>query len=165
MSMLDARRHRLLAAMGVTPWRLRDAAVAVADESPAQSLQRLHVPVTAERAQPVLEVAGLGLDAPAVRELLTAMLAAIDLDLSAASPAQEGSVPRAILAFGDEAAAALTGSSAGVAGLRGQWHQFKPNGVAVLVTHHPATLLEHKRLKAEAWADLQMLQAALQASA
>lgn len=164
MSMLDARRHRLLAAMGITPWRLRDAPVPAEAAAPA-GLQRLHIPLTNDSRDAVLEIAGADMGAGAVYKLLGAMLAAINLDLATAQPVQEAAAVKAILAFGDEAAAALTGSTKGVAVLRGQWHQAKPNGAALLVTHHPATLLEQKPLKAEAWADLQMLQAALQESA
>ncbi len=162
MSMLDARRHRLLAAMGITPWRLRDAVESSDDQTPAESVQRLHIPLTAGHSGSVLEIAGAQMDAPAVHKLLGAMLAAINLDLAAAYPAQETTTVRAVLAFGEEAAAELSGLKTGVAAMRRQWHQVKPNGAALLVTHHPATLLEQKPLKAEAWADLQMLQAALQ---
>ncbi len=164
MSMLDARRYRLLAAMGITPWRLRDAPVPADEASASASLQRWHIPLTADATSSVLEIAGAGLDDPPVQQLLTAMLAAIDLDLATASPAAETATVCAMLAFGDEAAAALTGSADGVSALRGQWHLAKASGVALLVTHHPATLLEQKSLKAEAWADLQMMQAHLRAA-
>jgi|GEM_PF-4793931 len=164
--MLDARRHRLLAAMGITPWRLRDPAEPVTEEAPPEELQRLHLPLAGDHAGQMLEVVGDGLDEPEVAKLLAAMLAAIDLDLATARPAAGSSAaPRAILAFGDKAACDLTGSQAGVAALRGGWQQRQSDDTALIVTHHPARLLAQKSLKAEAWADLQRLQAALRESA
>ena len=159
MSMLDARRHRLLAAMGITPWQLRDSTAPPA-------LDRLHIALSGGAEAGVLEVVGDGLEAPAVRQLLNAMLTAIKLDPSSALiPGERAQAPAFILAFGDKAANALTGKPISVTQLRGQWQQRSTDAIDMMVTHHPATLLDQPGLKAEAWADLQMLQKALQARA
>lgn len=65
--------------------------------------------------------------------------------------------PRALLLFGDIAAKALVGDA--VAGARGRWHELEtPAGaVKTLVTIRPEKLILMPRLKAHAWADLQLL--------
>ncbi|QPQ55851.1 uracil-DNA glycosylase [Allosphingosinicella flava] len=65
--------------------------------------------------------------------------------------------PQALLLFGDACARALTGLS--VAQARGRWHDVQTHAgpIPALVTLNPAQLLAHPRLKAHAWADLQML--------
>lgn len=65
--------------------------------------------------------------------------------------------PRALLLMGDGAARALTGQSATQA--RGRWHEIAtPSGpVKAIATLSPQSLVSHPRLKAHAWADLQML--------
>ncbi|WP_106639174.1 uracil-DNA glycosylase family protein [Allosphingosinicella vermicomposti] len=67
------------------------------------------------------------------------------------------SSPRALLLMGDGAARALTGQSATQA--RGRWHEVAtPSGpVRAIATLSPQSLISHPRLKAHAWADLQML--------
>jgi uracil-DNA glycosylase family 4 len=60
--------------------------------------------------------------------------------------------PKAILALGQAAATALTGSTAGINRQRGHWVEVE--GVAVMPTFHPAHLLRHPAHKALAWADL-----------
>lgn len=60
--------------------------------------------------------------------------------------------PKAILALGQAAATALTGSTAGINRQRGHWVEV--DGVAVMPTFHPAHLLRHPAHKALAWADL-----------
>ncbi len=60
--------------------------------------------------------------------------------------------PKAILALGQAAATALTGSTAGIARQRGRWVEV--DGVAIMPTFHPAHLLLHPGHKALAWADL-----------
>lgn len=64
--------------------------------------------------------------------------------------------PRAILALGQTAATALTGSRDGINRLRGRWHEVDIDGVpvAVMPSFHPAQLLLHPGHKAAAWADL-----------
>lgn len=64
--------------------------------------------------------------------------------------------PKAILALGQTAATALTGSRDGINRLRGKWHDADIDGVSVAVmpTFHPAQLLLHPGHKAAAWADL-----------
>jgi len=70
--------------------------------------------------------------------------------------------PRAILALGQTAASALTGSTAGINRLRGKWHEID-GGVAVMPTFAPAHLLLHPGHKALAWADLCAFRARLDA--
>ncbi len=68
--------------------------------------------------------------------------------------------PRAILAFGGNAAA-LTGESGGIATLRGKW--LAVGDVPLLATFHPRLLLKQPELKRLAWADLQAFAARLAA--
>ena len=65
--------------------------------------------------------------------------------------------PRAVLLFGDACAKALLGLS--VPQARGRWHDLSTHAgpVKALATIAPRQLLESPRLKALAWADLQML--------
>lgn len=65
--------------------------------------------------------------------------------------------PRALLIFGDSCARALLGQPMTAA--RGRWHDLDtPKGpVRALVTIRPQELLTQPKLKAHAWADLQML--------
>jgi DNA polymerase len=65
--------------------------------------------------------------------------------------------PRALLIFGDSCSRALLGTTMTQA--RGRWHEVEtPNGpVRTLVTIRPQELLTQPKLKAHAWADLQML--------
>lgn len=69
--------------------------------------------------------------------------------------------PQAILALGQGAATALTGSTAGINRQRGHWVDV--DGVAVLPTFAPAHLLLHPGHKALVWADLCALKAKLAA--
>lgn len=65
--------------------------------------------------------------------------------------------PRAVLLFGDSCAKALLGLS--VPQARGRWHEIATHAgpVRALATIAPRQLLDSPRLKAMAWADLQML--------
>lgn len=65
--------------------------------------------------------------------------------------------PRALLLFGDSCAKALLGLS--VPQARGRWHDLPTHAgpVKALATIAPRQLLESPRLKALAWADLQMV--------
>lgn len=65
--------------------------------------------------------------------------------------------PKALLIFGDSCSRALLGQAMTAA--RGRWHDLEtPKGaVRALVTIRPQELLTQPRLKAHAWADLQML--------
>ena len=65
--------------------------------------------------------------------------------------------PRALLLFGDSCSKALLGGA--VAQMRGRWHEIDtPHGaVRTLATIRPEDLLRQPRLKALAWADLQLL--------
>lgn len=65
--------------------------------------------------------------------------------------------PRVLLIFGDSCARALLGIN--MAQARGRWHEVEtPAGpVRALVTIRPQELLSQPKLKAHAWADLQML--------
>lgn len=65
--------------------------------------------------------------------------------------------PRALLLFGDACGKALLGSA--VAGARARWHEVQTGAgpIRTLVTLRPEKLLTQPKLKALAWADLQML--------
>lgn len=65
--------------------------------------------------------------------------------------------PKALLLFGDICGKALVGSS--VAGARARWHDISTatGRIKTLVTIGPERLLTEPKLKALAWADLQML--------
>jgi len=70
--------------------------------------------------------------------------------------------PTCLVALGRVAAATLVGGDLSLESLRGQTHEYKledGSSIPVVVTHHPATLLLHSALKAEAWRDLQLLRA------
>lgn len=73
--------------------------------------------------------------------------------------------PRAVLALGSAATAALTGADAGLARLRGRWQMLVLDGaeVPLLPSFSPAYLLAHPAHKAMAWTDLQALAARLAA--
>ena len=63
--------------------------------------------------------------------------------------------PACIVALGPTAAAGLLGSSAGVATLRGSWHEFQ--GTPVRVTYHPSHLLRSEHdlpTKRSVWEDM-----------
>lgn len=60
--------------------------------------------------------------------------------------------PRALLVLGEQAAQYLLDSSAPLAQLRGQAHQYQ--GIPLVVTQEPAYLLRHAAEKAAAWSDL-----------
>jgi DNA polymerase len=65
--------------------------------------------------------------------------------------------PRAILLLGGPATASLTGQTAPIGRLRGQWVMIDAGGgpVPALPTYNPAYLLRRPEAKREAWADLQ----------
>lgn len=71
--------------------------------------------------------------------------------------------PRAILALGGNAAAALLGVNSGINRLRGQWQSLRIDDfeVAVMPTFAPRYLLAHPTHKALAWRDLQVFAAAI----
>ena len=69
--------------------------------------------------------------------------------------------PKAILALGGSASAALTGGGAGLNRLRGKWQTLNGGTVPVLPTFHPVQLLAQPSLKALAWRDLLTLKARL----
>ncbi|MBV8970798.1 MAG: uracil-DNA glycosylase [Sphingomonadaceae bacterium] len=69
--------------------------------------------------------------------------------------------PKAVLAMGQVATAALTGATAGIARLRGRW--LDCDGVPVMPTFAPAHLLRQPGHKALAWADLCAFRARLAA--
>ena len=74
--------------------------------------------------------------------------------------------PRYLVALGRIAAGALLGANEDLDALRGRVHTYHDGeiSVPVVVTHHPAALLLHGRLKADAWRDLNLLRS-LSASA
>lgn len=71
--------------------------------------------------------------------------------------------PKALLLFGDVCGKALVGAP--VAGARARWHEVQTAAgpIRTLVTLRPEKLLTQPKLKALAWADLQMLREELAA--
>ena len=67
--------------------------------------------------------------------------------------------PRFIVALGTTAANALTGSRDNVARQRGR--VLRHGDIPMVVTYHPAALLENAEYKRPAWADLQLVMARL----
>ena len=67
--------------------------------------------------------------------------------------------PRYLVALGRVAASALLGADEDLDALRGRVHTYRDGDISVpvVVTHHPAALLLHGRLKADAWRDLNLL--------
>ena len=90
-------------------------------------------------------------------------------DAAATAPFRERQIqlarPRAILALGGAATAALCGIEQGINRLRGRWQVARIGEleVPVLPTFHPAYLLAHPAHKALAWADLCAFRARLDA--
>ena len=74
--------------------------------------------------------------------------------------------PELILALGEPAAAALTGSRAPLVRRRCRWHRsiLAATPVPVMVSFHPVFLLANPEMKALAWQDLQLVQRRLQAA-
>jgi len=69
--------------------------------------------------------------------------------------------PKVILAMGRFAIQSLLGSTEPMGKLRGRLHAFQ--GVPVVVTYHPASLLRNPADKAKAWADLVLALSVLKA--
>jgi uracil-DNA glycosylase family 4 len=70
--------------------------------------------------------------------------------------------PRVLCALGRIAAQALLGVDTPIGRLRGQW--YLKNGVAMMVTYHPAALLRNPDLKRPTWDDLRQVRDRLRAS-
>jgi len=69
--------------------------------------------------------------------------------------------PEVICALGAVAAQTLLGITSGVAGIRGQFQNYK--GIRLMPTFHPTFLLRHPERKRQAWQDLQQVMAVLKA--
>lgn len=68
--------------------------------------------------------------------------------------------PARLVALGRVAAGALLGREEDLDALRGRVHSYQDEQgktIPLIVTHHPASLLLHGQLKAEAWRDLNLL--------
>lgn len=68
--------------------------------------------------------------------------------------------PACLVALGRVAATALLGRDEDLDSLRGSVHAFVDDGgrsIPLVVTHHPASLLLHGRLKADAWRDMNLI--------
>ena len=63
--------------------------------------------------------------------------------------------PEIIVAMGRFAAQALLRSTAPIAELRGQLHEYSELKIPLVVTYHPAYLLRSPTEKEKVWADLQ----------
>lgn len=105
--------------------------------------------------------------ANAVAWPLPADRAATAAEIAAAAPYLRRQIqlarPRAVLALGQAASSALTGSTRGIARLRGTWMTIPGLNIAVLPTFHPAHLLLQPGHKALVWADLCAFRARLDA--
>lgn len=70
--------------------------------------------------------------------------------------------PKCIYVLGTTAAKAILSTPLSLDELRGKWHSYKSinmdRSIKVLVSYHPAFLLQSPKYKKEAWGDLQMLQ-------
>ena len=69
--------------------------------------------------------------------------------------------PEVLLLLGSPAARAVLGTAQGVTRLRGGWHAWRD--IPAVATFHPAALLRDGSKKREAWADLLLLKARLDA--
>ena len=67
--------------------------------------------------------------------------------------------PEVIVAMGALAAQILLGITTGVAGIRGQFQNYR--GIRLMPTFHPTFLLRHPERKRESWQDLQQVMQAL----
>ena len=63
--------------------------------------------------------------------------------------------PRAVIALGDQAARAVTGTGDSVAQIRGKFVTI--HGIDVMPTFHPAQLIEDPALKRPVWDDMQQV--------
>lgn len=70
--------------------------------------------------------------------------------------------PQRLVLLGDEVVALFFGADKTVPALRSEWHEWQ--GLPVVVSHHPASMLLRPQLKAEAWADLLLMRSGLHAS-
>ncbi|WP_373060756.1 uracil-DNA glycosylase family protein [Gemmatimonas sp.] len=70
--------------------------------------------------------------------------------------------PRVILALGRIAAQALLQTTTGIGALRGRIHRF--HGVPLIVTYHPAALLNNEAWKRPTWEDVKLARRILDAS-
>lgn len=71
--------------------------------------------------------------------------------------------PKAVLALGEAPAKRLLNATGGILRLRGQWGEWQ--GLPLLASWGPATLLKTPAFKADAWKDLKSLKARLDAAA
>lgn len=101
------------------------------------------------------------LDAEPVETLLRNMMRAMQLDsrvdvTDSADKVLAAHVPKVIISLGAEPANRLFGTMQGIDGWRSAQQPTPPiyEGVPLLVTYHPAHLLEHSADKADAWRDL-----------
>lgn len=69
--------------------------------------------------------------------------------------------PKLMLSVGKPSANHLLGLDKALDEMRGQTHTHKPTQTPVLVTYHPAELLQNPKDKRKAWEDLQRVQALL----
>lgn len=69
--------------------------------------------------------------------------------------------PEVICALGAVAAQTLLGMTSGIAGIRGQFQNYR--GIRLMPTFHPTFLLRHPERKRQAWQDLQQVMAVLKA--
>lgn len=101
------------------------------------------------------------LDAEPVETLLRNMMRAMQLDsrvdvTDSADQVLAARMPKVIISLGAEPANRLFGTAQDVDGWRSAQQPTPPTyeGVPLLVTYHPAHLLEHSADKADAWRDL-----------
>jgi len=69
--------------------------------------------------------------------------------------------PRIILAFGSMAAQSLLGTDLAIGELRGRVHEWGAQKLPLVVTYHPAHLLQNPGDKRKAWEDLKLARSAV----
>jgi len=165
--MMNESQRRAFRALGIGPlWRRR----ALPAHEQALSAGPAAVPLFALTDDQgdwlfVGEVATVATDAgellaPDAAHLLGQMLFALGLRPAhrpvAFDESTERPVPQVVVALGVGAAHALLGADAPLATLRGRVHEgrFAQQPVALVVSAHPARLLDAAHEKAAAWADL-----------
>ena len=161
MSRLDARRQRLLAAMGITAWQPR-----VSEQERAASALMIVAGAPQVETGPTGELLNNMRRALGAQHQHSVVLSAIGSDSAQAKIRLAQEIkriqPAMVLALGQSAAQILTGNNLDeLEALRGRWHAFDATATPVYVSFHPADLLADPRVKAKAWEDLLAVQSAL----
>jgi len=161
MSRLDARRQRLLAAMGITAWQPR-----VSEQERAASALMIVAGAPQVETGPTGELLNNMRLALGAQHQQHVVLSAAESDTAQEKTRLAQEIkriqPAMVLALGQSAAQILTGNNLDeLEALRGRWHAFDATATPVYVSFHPADLLADPRVKAKAWEDLLAVQSAL----